>query len=318
MHWCNCLTDYANTSIVYKYICGNLSYNSRLAFIKHSNKSTSCHKPCIRINYERVACGAVSPLGDLRRAPRQTLAARTGIWYAYHDDVMAWKPYPHYRRFVRGIQWSSVDFPWQKASNVELWSFLCYYYRKLLNKQSSWWWFELPWRSCNWRVMRIVVIRHSYWWHSYLHSTWMLHWYVSDEILKDMSQYNGVIMISLASQITSLTIVYSTVYSRADSKKTSKLCVTGLCVGNSPVTDEFPAQRASNAENISIWWHHNILTNTKQHETRIACTVASYRGHFSSKNSRTTPHSSPVRARYGVSFVKLLTEVYQSIFRAVK
>ena len=32
------------------------------------------------------------------------------------------------------------------------------------------------------------------------------------------------------------------------SKKTSKLCVTGLCVGNSPGTDEFPAQMASNAE----------------------------------------------------------------------
>ena len=35
-------------------------------------------------------------------------------------------------------------------------------------------------------------------------------------------------------------------------KKTSKLCVTGLCVGNSPVTGEFPAQMASNAENVSI------------------------------------------------------------------
>ena len=31
------------------------------------------------------------------------------------------------------------------------------------------------------------------------------------------------------------------------SKKTSKLRVTGLCVGNSPVTGEFPAQRSSNA-----------------------------------------------------------------------
>ena len=37
-------------------------------------------------------------------------------------------------------------------------------------------------------------------------------------------------------------------------KKTSKLCVAGLCAGNSPVTGEFPAQRASNAENDSIWW----------------------------------------------------------------
>ena len=32
------------------------------------------------------------------------------------------------------------------------------------------------------------------------------------------------------------------------SKKTSKFRVTGLCVGNSPVTGEFPAQNASNAE----------------------------------------------------------------------
>ena len=39
---------------------------------------------------------------------------------------------------------------------------------------------------------------------------------------------------------------------RCRSKKTSKLRVTGLCEGNSPVTGEFPAQRASNAENVSI------------------------------------------------------------------
>ena len=41
------------------------------------------------------------------------------------------------------------------------------------------------------------------------------------------------------------------------SKKTSKLCVTGLCEGNSPMTGEFLAQRASNVENVSIWWHHH-------------------------------------------------------------
>ena len=43
---------------------------------------------------------------------------------------------------------------------------------------------------------------------------------------------------------------------RRSSKKTSKLRVTGLCVGNSPVTGEFPAQMASNAENVSHWWGH--------------------------------------------------------------
>ena len=44
----------------------------------------------------------------------------------------------------------------------------------------------------------------------------------------------------------------------AQIKETSKLRVTGLCAGNSPVIGEFPAQRASNAENGSIWWRHHI------------------------------------------------------------
>ena len=44
---------------------------------------------------------------------------------------------------------------------------------------------------------------------------------------------------------------------RRRSKKTSKLRVTGLCAGNSPMTGEFPAQMASNAENVSIWWRHH-------------------------------------------------------------
>ena len=68
------------------------------------------------------------------------------------------------------------------------------------------------------------------------------------------SHYNDDIMSAMASQITSLTIVCSTVYS---SKKISKLHVTGLCGGNSAGTDDFPAQRASNAENVSIWWRHH-------------------------------------------------------------
>ena len=44
---------------------------------------------------------------------------------------------------------------------------------------------------------------------------------------------------------------------RRRSKKTSKLRVTGLCAGNSPETGEFPAQMASNAEKVSIWWRHH-------------------------------------------------------------
>ena len=59
-------------------------------------------------------------------------------------------------------------------------------------------------------------------------------------------------------QITSLTIVYSTVYS----KITPKLRITGFCEGNSPVTGEYLSQRTSNAENVSIWWRHHVCKTT--------------------------------------------------------
>ena len=45
-------------------------------------------------------------------------------------------------------------------------------------------------------------------------------------------------------------------------KKTSKLCVTGLCSRNSPVAGEFLSQRPSNAENASIWWRHHVLAQS--------------------------------------------------------
>ena len=41
--------------------------------------------------------------------------------------------------------------------------------------------------------------------------------------------------------------------------KTSHLRVTGLCVGNSPVTGE---QRPSNGEKVSIWWRHHAYMNS--------------------------------------------------------
>ena len=49
---------------------------------------------------------------------------------------------------------------------------------------------------------------------------------------------------------------------RCGAKKASKLRGTGLCAGNWPVTDEFPAQRTRNAENVFIWWRHHELKYT--------------------------------------------------------
>ena len=58
-------------------------------------------------------------------------------------------------------------------------------------------------------------------------------------------------MGAIASQITSLTIVYSTVYSDAD----QSIHQSSASLAFWP--DEFPAQMASNAENVSIWWRHH-------------------------------------------------------------
>ena len=67
--------------------------------------------------------------------------------------------------------------------------------------------------------------------------------------------YNDVIMGSMSSQITSLTIVYSDVCSGADQRKhqSSASLAFGIHRGR-----WIPAQRASNAENVSIWWRHRV------------------------------------------------------------
>ena len=66
------------------------------------------------------------------------------------------------------------------------------------------------------------------------------------------SHCNEFIVSAAASHIKGVSIVCSTVGSHA-----SNISVTGLCAGNSPVTGEFATQKANNAENVSIWWHHH-------------------------------------------------------------
>ena len=65
--------------------------------------------------------------------------------------------------------------------------------------------------------------------------------------------YNDIIMRAMASQITSLTIVYSIVYSGADQRKYQSSASLAFVRG----IHRWPAQRASNAENVSIWWRHH-------------------------------------------------------------
>ena len=66
------------------------------------------------------------------------------------------------------------------------------------------------------------------------------------------------------------------------SKKRSKLRVTGLCVGNSPETGKFPAQMASNAENVFIRWRHYMLDTARERFAMV--------DHTSDSRLRMPPH----------------------------
>ena len=78
---------------------------------------------------------------------------------------------------------------------------------------------------------------------------------------------------------------------RRRSKKTSKLWVTGLCAGNSPVTSEFPAQMASNSENVFIWWHHVLAhSNSIKHIKIIHFFLFHIEGHIKLEQYREKAH----------------------------
>ena len=70
------------------------------------------------------------------------------------------------------------------------------------------------------------------------------------------SHYNDIIISVMASQITTLTIVYSTVYSGADQRKHQSSASLAFVKGihqwpvNSP--------HKGKAENVSILWHHHV------------------------------------------------------------
>ena len=110
-------------------------------------------------------------------------------------------------------------------------------------------------------------------------------------------------MGAMSSHITSLTIVYPRVYS-------AKLRVTGLCEGDSLVTGEFPAQRASKAENVSIWSrHHGFIVTcmdewvgvVEMRKRMIYCSIHKFIDSFYSYHPqvRLTPQTGIFRAKLG-------------------
>ena len=80
--------------------------------------------------------------------------------------------------------------------------------------------------------------------------------------------YTDAIMGKIASQITSLMIDYSTVYSDADQRKYQAPRHWPLC-GEFTGDRWIPRKMASNAENVSIWWRHHDMESYKPVMTYI-------------------------------------------------
>ena len=61
--------------------------------------------------------------------------------------------------------------------------------------------------------------------------------------------------------------MFTQTFIQAQIKENIKAQCHGLCGGNSPVTEGFPAKMDSYAENVSIWWRHHV-GSWYNHETK--------------------------------------------------
>ena len=188
----------------------------------------------------------------------------------------------HYRPFFRGIQPSKVVpftwwFPSQRASDAEsvsmswyhAYAYVCLYsWQKVASNihyfhlKNEYTWVTGFWMTCDLMIkiqcflaaVCICISFYIYSWSSLpeISSICMNEYYIRLQLRHN--ERDGV------SNHQPHDYLLKRLFRRR-SKKTSKLRVTGLCGRNSPVTGEFPAQRASNAENISIWWCHHENQN---------------------------------------------------------
>ena len=181
--------------------------------------------------------------------------------------VLTWKRFLHYYPFVR----ESIDHRGPLTNNTGFDVFLGVSLNKPLNKPLSCRWFKKP-RDVNvmtssniswFSVRENLIISGTVCCH---HNNLRCHrWRLSETL---PWRHNGR---DSDSNHQPHDCLLNRVFRRR-SKKTSKLRVTGLCAGNSPGTGEFPAQRASYAENVSIWWrHHKIISLVRKYISVFLC-----------------------------------------------
>ena len=137
------------------------------------------------------------------------------------------------------------EFPLQRPVMQNFCVFFELRQNKKLSKQSRRWWFETPtcslWRHCKeirlWNHERYAIPR------PYGRAI-------------GMSFSCEVIISAMASPITGFSIVCSTVCSGTDQRKHQSFASLVFVKGIHRWPGGFPSQRASDAENVSIWWRH--------------------------------------------------------------
>ena len=151
--------------------------------------------------------------------------------------------FPCCRPFVRVIhchRW----IPFTKASDAELCFFLWF-----APEQTAYQTVEM---LMTWDAMSLIVT--SLWWELRQYHGWQCpastHRHVINTNI-DSLQWRNKESVGVSSHRRLDCLLNHLFWWR--SKKISKHCVTGLCEGNPPVIGGFPSQRASNAENASIW-----------------------------------------------------------------
>ena len=70
-------------------------------------------------------------------------------------------------------------------------------------------------------------------------------------------------MCTMASQITDVSIVYSTASPCADQRKHQRSASLAFVRGSHRWPMNSPSQRTNNAENVSMWWRHHITLSIK-------------------------------------------------------
>ena len=174
-----------------------------------------------------------------------------------HDDVIKWKHFPRYWPFVRGIHRSPVNSPNKgQCRGALMFSLICARIKGWVNNGEAG---DLRRNRAHydvtlmdWRLTRtfcgVASIRSA----SFcivLGRANSLPFVVRSDVQWHHNERDGV----------SIHQPHDCLHNRlfkCRSKKTYKLRVTGLYEGNSPVTGDLSAQRASNAETVSIWWRH--------------------------------------------------------------